>query len=113
MDGVSVTSPYGERGAQQISADGKIAYATVSLAVDIDMTESTEIGQTIADQAPALDGLQVEVGGQALAPFEPPQSELDRPRVRDRRADPRLRLGAGDGPADRRGARGRRRWAPA
>ncbi|MDA1001762.1 MAG: MMPL family transporter [Chloroflexi bacterium] len=76
IEGVSVTSPYEEFGAQQVSADGMIAYATVTLAVDIDMTESTVIGQTIIDEAPAMDGLTVEVGGQALAPFEPPQSEF-------------------------------------
>ena len=77
IEGVSVTSPYSERaGGAQTSADRTIAYANVSLAVDIDMTESTQIGQTIAHAAPRMDGLQVEVGGSALAPFEPPESEF-------------------------------------
>ncbi|MEX2229874.1 MAG: MMPL family transporter [Dehalococcoidia bacterium] len=77
IEGVSVTSPYSERAdGAQTSADRTIAYANVSLAVDIDMTESTVIGQTIADAAPRIDGLRVEVGGSALAPFEPPESEF-------------------------------------
>ena len=77
IDGVSIASPYDEFArATQISPDGRVAFATVNLRSDIDFTESGLIGTDIANMAPEIDGLRVEIGGQALAEFEPPESEL-------------------------------------
>ncbi|MDJ0769804.1 MAG: MMPL family transporter [Ilumatobacter sp.] len=80
LDGVTVVSPYTELGAQQISEDGTIAFAQVNLANDVDQTESGEIGVEINELAAEVEseiaGLRIEVGGQALAEFEPPESEL-------------------------------------
>ncbi|WP_333737487.1 MMPL family transporter [Streptomyces sp. IBSBF 2806] len=64
----SVAGPYDGQGAPQISKDGHTAYATVVFedrAEDIDRGEA----QTVVDTAEAArgDGLQVELGGSAIA----------------------------------------------
>jgi putative drug exporter of the RND superfamily len=78
--GATVISPYSEQGDGQIARQGPLAdelgYAQVNLAADIDLTESALIGEAIADNAPAVEGLEVLPGGAALAPYEPPESEL-------------------------------------
>ena len=74
--GVIVTSPYDADGAGQVSADRTLAFAAVSLSADLDFTETSEIGLEIVELSPELPGLQVEVGGAALAEFEPPESEF-------------------------------------
>jgi putative drug exporter of the RND superfamily len=78
--GATVVSPYSERGAGQIAQEGplagEVAYATVNLAADVDDTESGLIGTAIVDHAPAIEGLDVEAGGEYLAEFEAPDSEL-------------------------------------
>ncbi len=77
IDGVSTQSPYSEFARQQqISPDGTIAFAQVNFDNDIDQTESAEIGATILGLLPEQDGLRVELGGAALAVFEPPETEL-------------------------------------
>jgi len=83
IDGVTLTSPYEaggiERGLVAVEGDlaGQVAYAQVDLADDVSETESSEIGAEILELAPTdIEGLQVEVGGQPLAEFEPPESEL-------------------------------------
>jgi putative drug exporter of the RND superfamily len=67
----TVTSPYTQAGATQISADGAIAYAQLTFtehaeALDVDNVEN------IIDIAHAAetDGLQIELGGQAIANTE-------------------------------------------
>jgi RND superfamily putative drug exporter len=76
----TVISPYSEQGEGQIAGQGpladELAYAQVNLAADIDLTESALIGEAIAEHAPAIEGLEVFPGGAALAPYEPPGSEL-------------------------------------
>ncbi len=78
--GATVVSPYSEQGrgqiAQQGELAGRLAFASVNLAADIDDTESGLIGEAIRDNAPRVDGLEVLTGGQYLAAFEPPQTEL-------------------------------------
>jgi RND superfamily putative drug exporter len=78
--GATVISPYSEQGGGQIAGQGPLAgalaYAQVNLAPDIDLTESALIGEAIAEHAPAIEGLEVLPGGTALAPYEPPDSEL-------------------------------------
>ncbi len=78
--GATVISPYSEQGEGQIAGQGpladELAYAQVNLAADIDLTESALIGEAIAEHAPAIEGLEVFPGGAALAPYEPPGSEL-------------------------------------
>jgi RND superfamily putative drug exporter len=76
IEGVTVTSPYEDAGVRQINGDGTIAYASIDLSSDLDQVETTEIGQEINDLVPSVEGLQVEIGGAALAEFEPPESEL-------------------------------------
>ncbi|HEY5663756.1 MAG TPA: MMPL family transporter [Ilumatobacter sp.] len=76
IDGVSVISPYTPFGADQISADGTIAFAELNLDNSIDDTESAAIGKRIAAELPDIDGVQIEIGGAAFAEFAPPESEL-------------------------------------
>ncbi|QQM40660.1 MMPL family transporter [Streptomyces liliifuscus] len=64
----AVASPYKGHGADQISGDGRTAYATVTFddpAEDIDQGEATAVVDTA--KAAGTDGLQVELGGQAVA----------------------------------------------
>jgi putative drug exporter of the RND superfamily len=78
--GATVISPYSEQGEGQNASQGplagELAYAQVNLAPDIDLTESALIGEAIAEHAPTIEGLEVLPGGTALAPYEPPESEL-------------------------------------
>jgi len=77
MEGLTVASPYAEGiGAAQISEDRRTAFATVNIDPDLDQNEMGELGVRIRDSLPEIDGAQIEVGGQALAGFEPPESEL-------------------------------------
>jgi putative drug exporter of the RND superfamily len=76
IDGVTIISPYGDFGAQQISDDGTIAFAQVNLSPDVDQTESAAVGAELADIRPEVDGLRVEIGGSALGEFKPPETEL-------------------------------------
>jgi putative drug exporter of the RND superfamily len=71
-----VVSPYGDNGVRQIDPTGTIAYATVNLAQELTQTDTAEIGKEIDRLIPDRAGLQVEVGGEALAEFEPPEAEL-------------------------------------
>ena len=80
LEGVAVISPYSEIGAPQVSQSRTIAYATVNLDRSLGQSGMAEVGRTIrgfADDAEAsLAGLTIEVGGNDLAGFEPPKSEL-------------------------------------
>ncbi|WP_406121790.1 MMPL family transporter [Streptomyces sp. NBC_00989] len=64
----SVVSPYDGQGTGRISADGRTAYATVTFAhqaEDIDTSEARAV--VSAAKAVETDGLQVELGGSAVA----------------------------------------------
>ncbi|WP_307181314.1 MMPL family transporter [Streptomyces canus] len=64
----AVVSPYDATGADRISADGHTAYATVTFAdpaEDIDASEAKAVVDTAKDAE--TDGLQVELGGSAVA----------------------------------------------
>ena len=77
FEGVTVSSPYGGRGsASQVSEDRRVAFAAVSLATDLDFSETALIGADIVELLPEVPGLEIEIGGQVLAEFEPPESEL-------------------------------------
>ncbi|MEU0739386.1 MMPL family transporter [Streptomyces sp. NPDC006134] len=73
----AVTGPYGAEGAGRISADGHTAYATVAFAgEEKDLPEPT--ARSVADIAEAAegDGLQVELGGGAVAGTGKPGGHL-------------------------------------
>ncbi|MCX4905212.1 MMPL family transporter [Streptomyces sp. NBC_00878] len=64
----AVASPYQGHGSDQISGDGRTAYATVTFddpAEDIDRGEAGAVVDTA--KAAGTQGLQVELGGQAVA----------------------------------------------
>ncbi|WP_328493793.1 MMPL family transporter [Streptomyces sp. NBC_00414] len=64
----AVAGPYEGRGSGQISEDGRTAYATVTFhdpAENIDRSEAAAV--VAAAKAAETDGLQVELGGQAIA----------------------------------------------
>jgi len=83
LDGVaSVRSPFGENQDGQISTTGdlagRVAFASVALSPELNQTEAGELGIEILDLAEQAerDGIRFEVGGAALAGFEPPETEL-------------------------------------
>ncbi|MCT9081039.1 MMPL family transporter [Streptomyces fulvoviolaceus] len=64
----AVISPYDDQGASRISADGHTAYATVTFAdsaEDIDKSQAQAVVDAAKDAE--ADGLQVELGGSAVA----------------------------------------------
>ncbi|MFJ6659328.1 MMPL family transporter [Streptomyces sp. NPDC091377] len=69
----SVTGPYGDQGVGRISADGRTAYATVTLDGRADDIGDARV-QAVFDTALAADGegLRVEVGGTAAGGPAPP-----------------------------------------
>jgi putative drug exporter of the RND superfamily len=77
---ITVTSPYSEAGARQISVvgddAGKIAFASVELPSDINQEDALDLTDEIKQSVPHVDGLQVELGGSIFAEFEAPSSEL-------------------------------------
>jgi putative drug exporter of the RND superfamily len=78
--GATVVSPYETGGRSQVARTGplagELAYAQVNLGPDVDMSESSLLGQAIDEHAPAISGLEVVPGGDALAAFSPPDSEF-------------------------------------
>ena len=74
MKGVGeVTDPYGAQGAAQISKDGRIAYAQVTFAEQANAVPK-DLVQDVVDTAEHArgDGLQVELGGQAITRVQEP-----------------------------------------
>jgi RND superfamily putative drug exporter len=74
--GVTVTSPYDN--AEQISESEEIAYAQLDIS-DRGFEEITELGTDIeefGDSLPAVQGMQVEYGGDPFSEFELPESEI-------------------------------------
>jgi RND superfamily putative drug exporter len=74
---ITVTSPYDS--PQQISADGKIAFAQLDIADTRSFEELQVVGQDIidyGDSLPAVDGLEIEYGGDLFAEFTMPESEV-------------------------------------
>lgn len=77
IQGVTVISPYDPTAqVQRINPDGTIAYASVNLDESLGQQGMADAGAAIAKLEPTIDGLTVEVGGQMLAEFKPPESEL-------------------------------------
>ncbi len=79
-DGLTIASPYAEGGQFQVAFTGeqagKIAYADIELPEDTTWTEAQAVGEDLLADAPAIDGLQVEIGGQSFGEFEEPSSEV-------------------------------------
>jgi RND superfamily putative drug exporter len=76
LPGVAVTSPYRPEGRGQIAPGGTIAFASLELPRTVSLEEAQAIGAQIRDLEPDLAGLRVELGGQILAEFHPPDSEI-------------------------------------
>ncbi len=85
--GATVVSPYEAAGQGQIALDGpladQLAYAQVNLAPEVTDTDASLLGEAIREHVDAeltgpdgVEGLEVLTGGQYLAAFEPPETEL-------------------------------------
>ncbi|MFT7610252.1 MAG: RND superfamily putative drug exporter [Candidatus Aldehydirespiratoraceae bacterium] len=75
LEFVTVASPYTGNGGG-ISPDNTVAFADVNLSRDVSQEESGAIGEEIIALIPTVEGLTVEIGGEALAEFAPPETEL-------------------------------------
>jgi len=80
IDGVqSLSSPYAPEGERQIATTGdhagRIAYAEFEAPSDASFEETVAIGDEIRAAMPSVEGLRIELGGQAFAEFEVPSSE--------------------------------------
>ena len=86
-DRLALTSPYGQTARPQIAFAGEqaglIAFADISVSLEIDQVEAGVIGDEMREEAERLvseagleDELQIEVGGAILGGFEPPETEL-------------------------------------
>ena len=86
---IGVVSPYdsANTGRPQIAFDGGgaglIAFADLTISLEIDQVEAGEIGADLRQQADEVlagsglaDDVQVELGGAMLGGFEPPETEL-------------------------------------
>jgi RND superfamily putative drug exporter len=87
LDGLLVVSPYAGGPQPQIAVAGpeagQIAFADITISLDIDQVEAAEYGELIRERADEVlaeaglvDDVQVEIGGAALGGFEPPETEL-------------------------------------
>jgi RND superfamily putative drug exporter len=80
FDTLTVTSPYAEGGERQIAPAGdlagQVAFADIELPETASFNETLEVSEAILAGAPAIDGLQVEVGGASFGEFETPESEV-------------------------------------
>jgi len=85
LEGLSISSPFAPTpdGSPnpQISQNGQVAYASVSIPESVDQVASAEMGMFIREAADdrgieeAISG-RMEIGGAALVEFETPESEL-------------------------------------
>jgi len=75
MDMIDVRSPYAGFGGG-VNPDGTIGFAEVEISLDMTFSQMMTAGEEINALIPDIEGLRVEIGGEALAAFEPPQSEL-------------------------------------
>ncbi len=78
LKGITLLSPFSPGGEQQISMQGpqagKVAFASFEVPGD-DWHEAGELGRVLERLLPSVDGLQVELGGQAFGEFEEPSTE--------------------------------------
>ncbi|MER5509050.1 MMPL family transporter [Streptomyces sp. NPDC002766] len=73
----SVSSPYDGQGAGRISSDGHTAYATVTFDHRVEDIKKSEVEAVVRTaEAARADGLQVELGGSAVALTEPSGGHL-------------------------------------
>jgi RND superfamily putative drug exporter len=72
----SVISPYSPEGFIQIAPGGKVAYAEVNVDFAADAAAVGELGAKLYEDRPRIEGLDVEIGGEGFAKFEPPESEM-------------------------------------
>ena len=97
-----VASPFAPDGAGQISKNGRIGYATVTFDEQANLLSIPAIKRVInRAEAADGDGLQVELGGQAIEKANQPERGRHGVRLPGRGDRPvrRLRVAAGDGPA--------------
>jgi RND superfamily putative drug exporter len=77
LDGVEVTSPYSERGAQQVSRKLPLAFAELAVK-DRDYKEVLDLGKEVEKIGDRIDvpGLRIEYGGDMFSKFAMPESEM-------------------------------------
>ena len=75
---IAVVSPYDN--PMQVAPDGelagKVAFALVQLPGSLSFSDAQAYADDIREQLPSIDGVEVLLGGQVFAHFEPPDSEV-------------------------------------
>ncbi|MGA1441211.1 MAG: MMPL family transporter [Ilumatobacteraceae bacterium] len=74
---MGVVSPFTPAGARQVAPRGDIAFATVSLASELNSAEQfAELFEEMKAIEPTVVGVEIEYGGEVFAEFEAPTSEV-------------------------------------
>jgi putative drug exporter of the RND superfamily len=71
---VAVVDPY--ENPMQVAPGGDLAFARVQLPGNISFSDAQAYAEDIREHIPAVDGVEVLLGGQVFAEFEPPDSEV-------------------------------------
>jgi len=76
-DDLQVASPFEPANAWQIAPGGRILFAGLTLSSDLDTAEEfNALYLDVSGNAPSVDGVSIEYGGEVFAAFEAPTSEL-------------------------------------
>lgn len=75
-DDLEVASPFSPENAWQISPDGEVLFASLTLSSDLNTAEEfSALFDELVDTAPSIEGIEIEYGGEVFAEFEAPTSE--------------------------------------
>jgi len=76
-DDLQVDSPFEPANAWQIAPGGRILFAGLTLSSDLDTAEEfNALYLDVSGNAPSVDGVSIEYGGEVFAAFEAPTSEV-------------------------------------
>ena len=105
IEGISARGPFDQGGEFQIAPTGNIAYIEVDFAEGASQADALRVTKQVKKLLPTVPGLQVEIGGEAFAEFEPPSSEVFGLAFAIFILSGVVRLGAGHGTSRRRRTR--------
>ncbi len=72
---ITLVDPYGEMSLGQINPQMTHAFATLEAPIGLSQTEIFETADRVKEEAPNLEGVSIEYGGDLFIEFEPPEAE--------------------------------------